>query len=174
MSEPTQIELLKLEIQNGDYKAAAEATALFIKIDRNAALDYFISELTSKDPVIRGRVALGLYDLEDNKAVKPLLKAINKPENFNSNGTLAFALSALDCTTLLKEIFDLLFYGNAEVRMSAALILDEQIFEFSKADLLSIKAKWDSIKKNPQDCPYFEKYKEQIQDFVDSFLCYLK
>jgi len=174
MPEPTPIELLKSEIQNGNYKAAAEATALFIKIDRSAALDYFISQLTNDDPVVRDRVALGLYDLQDNKAVGPLLKAINKPENSNYNGTLAFALSALDCSTLLKEIFDLLFYGNAEVRMSVEVILDEQIFEFNKADLLSIEAKWESIKKNPQDCPYFEKYKEQIQYFVDSFLAYLK
>lgn len=174
MADSKQIELLKLEIETGEKESSAKATDLFIKMDKTAALDYFISQLANESPIIRDRVALGLYDLADNKAISPLLNAINKPKNTGCNGTLVFALSALDCSKLLKEIFDLMFYGDAEVRMSAALILDEQVFEFSKADLLSIKAKWESIQKNPEDCPDFEQYKEQIQDCVDGFLAYLK
>ena len=70
-------------------------------------------------------------------------------------------------------MFDLPFYGNYEVKVGAITILEEQEFEFSKADLLTIQNKWKQIQLTPELCPYYDKCKEDIEDMVSSYLSYL-
>jgi hypothetical protein len=87
---------------------------------------------------------------------------------------MVYALDTLDCPDLLPQLFDLLFYGNAEVKMGAASVLDHQIFEFDSEDLYTIRAKWEDLKIHPEKCPDYEESKEEIEHFVDGFLAYLK
>ncbi len=173
MTSENNIELLRAELLNDQVRPWLDAVNELIKTDP-FAVDHFITLLDNENPVIRDKAAIGLHDLADNKALEPLLKAINKPENINSRGTLVYALDSLDCSAKLPELFDLMFYGNAEVRMSAINILDEQIFEFSRSDLYSIKDKWEKIQKQPELCPYYDEYKDTIETLVESYLEYLK
>jgi hypothetical protein len=132
-----------------------------------------VSFLAGTDVLLRNRASIGLHDLGDSRAVEPLMKAILRKENENYRGTMVYALDTLDCSALLPHLFDLLFYGNAEVRMRAASVLDHQIFEFDSADLYAIRAKWEELKVHPEKCPDYEAAKEEIEHFVEGFLAYL-
>lgn len=172
MSLNNEVATLKSKIQSNDPHALSAITHL-IELDRSAALDYLITLLNSTDPELRNLSALGLRDLADNGALEPLFVAIMKPENVNSRGTLVYALETLNCSAKFSEMFDLLFYGNYEVKVGAATILEDQEFEFSKVDLLVIQDKWTHIQLNPNLCPDYDKCRADIEDLVSSYLNHL-
>jgi len=107
-----------------------------------------INLLESENPSTRNTSALKLRVLKDNRAIEPLLKAIFKVENKEDNGTLVYALQTLDCKHKLVELFKVLFYQGYEAKVMAHQILDEQIFEFTKNDLLEIRKMWKAINQN--------------------------
>jgi hypothetical protein len=164
---------LKYQITTADEPQGTDATYELLKVDPDAS-SYLISLLGSSNPVIRDRAALGLHDLKDNKAVEALFLAVKNPENVNHRGTLVYALEELDCSDKLCDVFDLLFYGNAEVKMGAETILDEQKFEFSEADLLGIRSKWQQVQREPSICPDYQNWKESISLMVNAYLAYLE
>ncbi|NCD68512.1 HEAT repeat domain-containing protein [Mucilaginibacter agri] len=172
IDKDNEIVTLKSKIESNDPHALSAVNRL-IELDKEIAVDYLITLLDSTKPALRSLSALGLHDLADSRALEPLFQAITKPENTNSNGTLVFALGGLDCSSKFSEIFDLLFYGTYEVKVEATAILEEQTFEFRKADLRMIQNKWNEIQANPDLCPYYDNYKENIHDLVSSYLYYL-
>jgi HEAT repeat protein len=163
---------LKATILDESNVQGMEAVNELITIDADAGT-FLISLLSSRNPVIRDRAALGLHELKDNTAVEHLFKAISRPENVNHRGTLVYALESMDCSGKLVEVFDLLFYGNAEVKMGAEAILDEQEFEFTRNDLLNIQLKWQQVQANPDLCPYYDDWKDNIDVMVEGYLAYL-
>jgi len=168
-----QVSSIQSEILSDDHRLAIKAVDRLVQMDKNLAYDYLMSLLETTNPIYRDRAALGLHEIGDNRALEPLFTAIIKPENNNTTGTLVFALTTLDCSTKLKEVFDLLFKGSYEVKMGATTILDKQIFEFTKDDLLSIKSKWEYIQKHPEECPSFDECRGDIEAIVNSYLSYL-
>ncbi|GAB3635944.1 hypothetical protein GCM10027422_15340 [Hymenobacter arcticus] len=164
---------LKEDFFSDDSKVAIAATDKFGELGGQEALDFLISVLESSDVWQRNNAALALHDIADNQALEPLFQAIQNPLNVNHRGTMVYALETLDCSQKLPELFDLLFYGNAEVKMGASTVLDEQIFEFSTDDLHIIQSKWDDLQQHPKKCPDFEASKEKIQHFVEGFVSYL-
>jgi hypothetical protein len=173
MSLQEDIDRLKAEILSANPKQAQQAVSHLISVNKEVALTYLISLLDSENPALQGTAALGLHDLADNRAMEPLFKAIIKPENAVCNGILTFALTALDCSNKLPQLFDLLFYGNAEVRMSVISILNEQIFEFTRSELRAIQTKWQHIQAHPEVCPYYDEYKDDIGTIVNWYVSYL-
>ena len=165
---------LKMEFVSSNWAIAEPALDSLVSIGGDEVLDFFISFLDEKDVLLRNRACIGLHDLADSRAVEPLMKAILKKENENSRGTMVYALDDLDCTHLLPQLFDLLFYGNAEVKMGVTSVLDRQIFEFDSEDLYTISAKWKDLKLHPEKCPDYDESKQEIEHFVDGFLAYLK
>ena len=89
---------------------------------------------------------------------------------------MVFALESLDCSKKLKEVFKILFHETYEARMSAASILNDQIFEFTKDDLDEISEMWQDCQLHPEKCPEIEnnEARASIQNQVDGFLAYLK
>jgi HEAT repeat protein len=174
MTEREEIEVLKRTALSEDWEAAIKAGERLGEIRGENVFQFLISLLASKRSEIRNLAALRLRDLKDSRAVEPLLMAINKKENFNYNGTMAYALETLDCSQKLKELFELLFYQDYEVKVSAMNVLNRQIFEFDKDDLVEIKTMWEDCKVNHEKCPEFEGCKDDIQDFVDYFMTYLE
>jgi hypothetical protein len=167
------LETLKKEFISTDWGIAEPALDKLVRIGGDEVLEFFISFLAGTDVLLRSRASIGLHDLGDSRAVEPLMKAILKKENENYRGTMVYALDTLDCPDLLPQLFDLLFYGNAEVKMGAASVLDHQIFEFDSADLYTIRAKWEDLRLHPEKCPDYEATKEEIEHFVEGFLAYL-
>lgn len=147
-----------------------------VATNKEGATELFIELLESTDPQVRNSVALGIYELKPQTSLEPLLRAIFKPDNHNYNGTLVYALEQLDCTHKLKEVFKILFYESYEAKMSAYAILDKQIFEFSRTDILEIKEMWEDLLANPEKCHAFNEgdTKDMIKDAVEGYMGYLE
>ena len=133
-----------------------------------------IALLESQDNDIKNVVALILRDIGDSNAIDPLMAAICNKENFNFNGTLVYALQTLDCSQKLKELFEIMFYQGYEPAIMASMILNEQVFEFTKQNILDILAVWEDIKINNEKCPIYEDKKRMIQSCIDGFASYLQ
>jgi len=171
-----EINKLKKDVFSGKWELVKTAIERLSQIQGDIVVDFLISLLDLNDSGIRNRAALALSDIKDNKAVKPLLQAILKKENHNYNGTMVHALESLDCSNNLKEIFTILFFEAYEAKISAYSILCNQIFNFTRKDILEIKKMWENCKLNPESCPGFEndETREMMQDVVDGYLFYLK
>ena len=165
---------LKVNFVSSDWAIAEPALDELVSLGGDDVLAFLVSFLAGTDVLLRNRAGIALHDLADNRAREPLLHAIFKKGNENYCGTLVWALEPLDCSQLLVPLFDLLIYGNAEVKMGAMSILDGQVFEFDAHDLHTIKAKWEEVQQCPEQCPEYEKCREDIQETVDGFLVYLE
>ena len=110
-------------------------------------IDKFIKKLESNDPLERNEAAVQLMNIGDDRAIKPLLKAIKKVENKNNRGTLIYALSAFDCSELFNFFVKLAFEGNYEVTYESLSILKQQQFKTSTNDISQLKLKIKALKK---------------------------
>ena len=172
--QPEQtLDSLKADFFSPDPVVATAAAGRLGELRGTEVIDFLLSVLKSKDALQRNSAALALRDIGDNRAGEPLWQEIQNPENRNKRGTMVYALEKLDCSQKLPDLFDLLFYGSYEVKMYAGTILDEQIFEFSEADLHAIQRKWDDLQRHPEKCVDFESCKDDIQHFVEGFTSYL-
>jgi hypothetical protein len=168
------LETLKEDFMSKDWGIAEPALDKLVAIASEEVLEFFLSFLNRTDVLLASRASIGLHELGDSRAVAPLLAAILKKENENFRGTMVHALDTLDCSQLLPQLFDLLFYGSAEVKVGVESILSHQVFEFDSKDLYSISAKWEKLKVHPEKCPDYEASKKRIEHFVEGFLAYLR
>jgi hypothetical protein len=169
-----EISQLKQDAFSSDWERVKYSVDRLGKIGGSDIVDFLISLLSLNDSGIRNRAALALEEIKDNKAVDPLLTSIFKKENFNYNGTMVFALEALDCSKYLKEIFKILFYQGYEAKVSAQAILTNQKFYFTDQDIIEINQMWLECLQKPSLCPDFEDSKDDIQELVNLFLAGLK
>lgn len=171
-----EIDFLKKSIFSDDWELVKKSAQRLGELGGKEITDFLISLLEKSNLGIRNRAALALEEIRDDRAIEPLLKSINKKENFNFNGTMVFALESLDCSKHLTEIFEILFYQTYESKMGAMSILDTQIFEFTKDDLINIENMWKDCLLNPIKCPEIENHEVrlEIQDLVDGFMKYLE
>ncbi len=168
------IEQAKNNLLSDDWDVQLKASSVLSENCTKEIFDFLIALLESKDHGIKNIVALTLRDIGDSNAVDPLMVAICYKENFNFNGTLVYALQTLDCSQKLKELFEIMFYQGYEPALMASMILDEQVFEFTKQNILDILVEWEDIKINNEKCPMYEDKKEMIQRDIDGFASYLQ
>ncbi|GAB3296938.1 hypothetical protein GCM10027348_19730 [Hymenobacter tenuis] len=139
--------------------------------------------LNQENPQARNAAALTFRIYRFNAAAGPLFRAVHKPENFKSRGTLVYALGKLNCSHHLGELFSILFgaAGNWEVQVHVLSILDEQTFSFTKEELQKIKSEWYSIQNEWNELNNIDENNIRkiefdrilIQSFVDDYLIYL-
>ncbi|MBC8081825.1 MAG: HEAT repeat domain-containing protein [Hymenobacter sp.] len=168
------IELLKKQALTEDWEQAREAAYELATIETEESFNFLVGLLALDNAQLRKIAALALREKADNRAVEPLLAAINNPANKNNRGTMVYALARLDCSHHLKNMFELLIYGNYEVKMGAVTVLEEQLFEFTIDELENIAAMWRDCKDHPEKCPGYEKCREGIESLIEGFLSYLK
>ena len=89
------------------------------------SIDALILDLESTDSSVRDRAAISLMDIGDERAVLPLIKAIQMPENTNHRGTLVYALSAFNCLAHIKLLVNLILTANFEVATGSFQILEQ-------------------------------------------------
>ncbi len=171
-----EFEQLKMDVFSEDWEVLKSSTDRLGKIGGDEVVEFLISLIALDNSSIRNRAALALEDIKDNRALEPLLTAIFKKENHNYNGTMVFALESLDCSQKLKEIFKILFFETFESKISAYAILSDQIFDFTKEDLIEVQQMWDDCKQHKVKCPCYDdiETREMMQDAVDGFMSYLK
>lgn len=171
-----EVEELKKAIWSDDWETAIASSERLAEIGGDDVLAFLIGLLDSEDSMVRHMASLALSELADNRAIEPLLKSIFKPENCNSNGTMVYALLTHDCKDILVDLFKILFWYNFEPCNLAYIILNEQIFEFTRDDLFEIKRMWIECSKNPEKYPGFksERMKLMIQDAYEGYIAYLE
>jgi len=181
MRDTEEIHKLKKNIFSADWEGKKASANRLFEIGGQENTDYLISLLDQSNSQVRDAVALTFRERKFNEALDPLLKAIVKKENSGYNGTMVYALETLDCSHKLKDLFEILFEKNSyEAQNHILTILNEQTFEFSSSDLLTIKAKWDALKErwnvlNNIEGENLRKHdidKDLIQSFVDSYTSY--
>jgi len=89
------------------------------------SIDALILNLESTDSSVRDKAAISLMDIGDKRAVLPLIKAIQMPENTNHRGTLVYALSAFNCLAHIKLLVNLILTANFEVATGVFQILEQ-------------------------------------------------
>ena len=131
------------DLQSDDREIAEEASQILEARGDATVVDHLVELLRSPHGQIRNRTALVLRKIEDNRAIEPLMTAIQLPANKNNNGTLIYALQTLDCQHLFSFLFDLVIDGDFEVECMSLAILQEQDFEVTPAMLCEAKHKLD-------------------------------
>ncbi|WP_426492721.1 HEAT repeat domain-containing protein [Hymenobacter sp. 102] len=169
----SEVEQLKQEATSDDWQKANAACNQLANLPGNQGFDALLSLLSDTNPRARNAAALALRGRADNRAIEPLLAAIRTPNTRGYNGTLVYALQTLDCRHHLKELFEILFYQGYEAKQMAMQVLEEQEFEFTTEDLLSIQRQWNACKAQPELCYRFEENHENIDYFVEGFMAYL-
>ena len=172
----SEIENWKEEIQSEDWEVALNAADNLGKIGGDNIVKFLIELLESNDARIRNAASLSIRETKDSRAIQPLLKSIFKPENRDYNGTMVYALQTLDCKNQLVELFKILFYESYESKMGAYTILDKQIFEFSREDLIEIKRMWKECNDKPEKVNGFDDEETilMMKDAYEGFMEYLK
>ncbi|RYZ18960.1 MAG: HEAT repeat domain-containing protein [Chitinophagaceae bacterium] len=167
-----QLERLKNEVFSADPKVGQWAADSIGRDAGMEGLDYLITLLDLDDTVVRDRAALALESTKNNKALIPLLKAIFKKENYNRNGTMVFALSSLDCSKNLIEIFKILLYETYESKIAAYSILLDQNFEIAENDLEQIVSMSEHYKAISGEFPALDKEHSQamIENVINLFV----
>ena len=167
-----ELDKLKADMFSGDYQTVKNAAETLGRIGGDDVLAFLISLLKLDDPAIRNRAALALEEIKDNRALDPLLTAIFKKENHNSNGTMVFALEPLDCRNHLIQIFKILLFETYESKLSAYNILTDQEFIVTDKDIFEITSMWRKCKLSPKLCPGYDhqETREMMEDAVQRFV----
>jgi hypothetical protein len=144
------------------------------EIGSEGILDFWIDLLDVSNDycILRNYAALSLLDIRNSRAVEPLINTILKRGTINYNGTLVYTLSFFNCSYKFKEIFQILFYQGYEAKCIAANILSDQEFEFTRQDIIDIKAMWEQLKLHPDES--YLKSKDLIDESVEGYLSYLE
>lgn len=191
MTRQQRIAQLKVTLFSDDGEAAGRASdalfhfgGRFHKTGRRKSRQYLLCILDQQQSFARKAVALTFRKNRFHTAVPPLLRAITKPENARTRGTLAYALETLNCSQKLGELFAILFgaLDNWTVQASILTILDEQVFEFTKAELQGIEEGWKAVKGDWKELNGLDEQRiseiahdrNLIQHVVDGYLAYLK
>lgn len=171
-----KIEDWKRDIQSNNWELALSAADKLGEIGGEDIISFLIKLLGSKQANLRNAAALSIRAAQDDRAITPLLKAIFKPENRNYNGTLVYALGSLNCKDILVELFKILFYESYESKMGAYAILEEQVFEFSREDLLEIQRMWKACNNKTVKSNGFEDEETllMMKDTYEGFMAYLE
>jgi len=162
--------LIETIVKDEWVEKMAAIDILATKFPTSRTVAALCSLLESTDASIRNAAALGLRDIGDYSAFSSLVKAINKPENFNHDGTLVYALEGLDCSNDFLAIFKIAIHGSFEARFGAIDILSEQEFsitplEFVLAKKLFNKDKFILIEPEQN---YLEEYLQEMEQWLCS------
>ena len=191
MTKKQRVVLLQADVYSADWEVAKAASnrlftfgGRFNKTGRRRNRRFLVAVLDQNEPQARRAVALTFRKQRYQLALPALLRAIKNPANLHQRSTMAYALENLNCSQRLAELFTILFGAikNPLLQSSILNVLEEQIFEFSRTDLFTIEAQWNTIKSDwnrlneinsvsPTEYTYDQAV---IQNFVDGYMAYLE
>jgi hypothetical protein len=164
--------LLKIIHHCDDEDKIGEATKELGRQKFSDAIDLFIDLLKSKSSVIRTCAALALLDNPNQKAFRPLLRAIKKHKE--NCAVFVHALEVLDCNTAAEFLVDL-FISKPDAPMVRINIID--CFESGAISRIpakigkKIKAKiFKAIRKSKDDTDKYELrrfYEEAVEQKIE-------
>ena len=147
----------------GEWSEKVDAADELARIASSEVVDVLSCLLTNSDGEIRNAAALALREIGDSAAVRPLLDAIQRPENHRNRSTLVYALETLDCSRHFIDIFRLALSSKYDVQMSALSILDEQGFWVSADDISNASALLKSADRESIAYDWLAQYLLELQ-----------
>lgn len=151
------------DLQSDDWEIAEEASEVLVARGGTDVVDSLIPLLRSTVIRVRYWAAHVLREIGDDRAVEPLVNAINVPENRNYSGSLVYALQTLDCRHYFLFLFDLAIEGDFEVRSLVLMILEEQEFELTPTILAEATNKLDAFTRRKDNRPEDEEFARELQ-----------
>ncbi|MBK8656495.1 MAG: HEAT repeat domain-containing protein [Haliscomenobacter sp.] len=113
-------------------KVIAAAEELRIrKSDSGIELLLSLLKITDNNNV-RNAVALTLADLKEERAFQILHQLLLNDSTAKSRGTLLYAISVFDCTSIFPLLIDFVIEGNFEVSRQAFSILEQMELEIDE------------------------------------------
>jgi HEAT repeat protein len=139
------------------------------------SIELIIDKLNSNEPSIRYIASQMIIEFKIEKAKQKLIERIKAKETLNSNGSMTYALSQLDCQNNLVDIFEILATQSYESKMHAYNILSEQEFNFTKNDIFEMKQIMKYVEESKKENQIFDNETfEMIKDGFEGFNEYLK
>lgn len=138
----SSLESLRNQVLSPDPEESYEAFEALTAIGTEEVVQFYLYLLETAERGWRNRAAMGLAYLGDERAVTPLLRAIQRPETRGSNGTMVYALTQFDCRHLLKELFQIVFEQGYVAQLMALMAIEDQDFEYSLEDVAFIQQQW--------------------------------
>ena len=147
-----------------------------LKINQSEKItEFIIKKLNSDDVSIRYIASSMIIQFQIELAKDKLIERILDPDTLNSNGTMSYALSHLNCESKLVELFKILATQSFESKNHAYNMLSDQIFKFTREDLTEIEQIWLKTKMQPKENQIFDdETLNMVQDVYESFSAYLE
>ena len=144
------------------------------KSDKDRSIELIIHKLDSKKTSIRYIASHMILTFKIERAKEKLIKRILDKETFNSNGTMTYALSHLNCQNYLVNVFEILATQSYESKIHAYSIMSEQTFEFTEDDLNKMKNIWNQFEKSTKRSKDLdEETIEMVKDGYEGYVSYL-
>ncbi|MCH7849572.1 MAG: HEAT repeat domain-containing protein [Planctomycetes bacterium] len=151
------------DLRSDDWEIAEGASEVLVARGGTDVVDSLIPLLRSTDVRVRYWAAHVLREIGDDRAVEPLVNAINVPENCNNRGSLVYALQTLDCRNYFQFLFDLAIEGNYEVRCMVLMIFEDQEFELTPAIVAEATNKLDAFTRRKHNRPEDQDFARELQ-----------
>lgn len=151
------------DLRSDDWEIAEGASEVLVARGGTDVVDSLIPLLRSTDVRVRYWAAHVLREIGDDRAVEPLVNAINVPENRNYSGSLVYALQTLDCRNYFQFLFDLAIEGDYEVRCMVLMIFEDQEFELTPTIVAEATNKLDAFTRRKHNRPEDEDFARELQ-----------
>lgn len=127
------LDQLKANLYSDDWKTSLSAADRLAELRTIESIDILIEGLSSTNSSIRNSSALGIREVNSQRAFDALFNRIKELGVNEEIGTLVYSLESASCSDYLLELIDLYFNGNFEVKSSLTTIFNEQSFVLPKA-----------------------------------------
>lgn len=118
------------------------------QIDDSDKLELIQFFLHTNSPLIRNQIALIFSDMNYTHAIPSILKKITEKELYNANGTLVFALQAMNTIPYFIDIVKIICEQGYEARLAAFDIIQKDanmISNEEKIKALKVLEKYKSL-----------------------------
>ena len=165
------IQQLSEELNETAYKASDSLG----RIGSDGVVEAMIELLNHSNQESRYLAArtLGLVKINE-KALTPLLEAIQKEENKEIVGDFLAVLEGFDLSGVYVEIFRLYLFGNYRVSMLAKDLLDHKEFDITPRVLKKAQKHWDHYSNNVKQDDLFALRKVEVEEMLKDLKAFLK
>jgi len=115
---------------------------------------------------------LGLVENND-KALMPLLEAIQKKENSAQAGDLLMALEEFDVSAIYVDLFKLYLFGSFKVSMIAKDLLDHKEFSITARVLKKANKHWEHYSNNIKKDEVYALRKIEVEEMMSDLKMYI-
>jgi hypothetical protein len=138
--------------------------------DLTRIVNLVTDKLNSADGRVRYIASHLILTFKFNSAKDKLIQRILDSRTKNENGTMTYALGHLNCENNLVDVFKILATQSYESKCHAYNILCEQEFEFTKNDLLEMKAILKQVELYKEENQIYDmETLEMIKDTFEGF-----